>query len=555
MKKFFAIITLLALFLVVGCVDLDELWNEIDFLKKQNAEQAKELEEENAKFTAFEALLESVEQLTSSANSEITSIKGLVDALTNNLRVVSYKELADKSGYELTMSDGSKITLKHGTDGAAGKDGKDGADGQDGVDGVTPNISVKLHDDGLLYWTLDGEFMLDADGNMIPAQGKDGKDGKDGATGAAGAAGADGKDGITPLLRVNTNLYWEMSLDGGKTWQLVKDTKNNPIKAQGPTGQRGPAGKPGASGANGAPGTQGLPGDKGDPGKDGDPIVTITENYDYVIITYLGATYVVPKALPEQLFNPLSLVARYNVNQNGNAFVTSETSCTASGYFTFTQAVDQFTNIQIGDKYYHLPSESEWISIFPLDIRPEIPPHIPTHVVRFNSKNAGISNLSYNNITENVTVKGQDIAMTSDFRVNFNHVTYALRYKGTNMETAWKYERINQGSDTHLKVTSRIFYGMNITVDDIISADFWSSNNGNDVIRRFPAGGQYEYDLNSSYAEDVLYGVGTYGNYTSSTGTQDTYWFMTFGTLYLGYLDSWDDYRFRQTIRLFETVN
>lgn len=46
------------MFLVVGCVDLDgrELWNEIDFLKKQNAEQAKELEEENAKFAAFEGV-------------------------------------------------------------------------------------------------------------------------------------------------------------------------------------------------------------------------------------------------------------------------------------------------------------------------------------------------------------------------------------------------------------------------------------------------------------------------------------------------------------------
>ena len=102
----------------------------------------------------------------------LSSIKGLVDALTNKVSVVSYKELADKSGYELTMSNGTKITLKHGAKGADGKDGKDGADGKDGVDGIAPKISVKLHDDGLFYWTINGKFLLDADGNMIPVKAK-----------------------------------------------------------------------------------------------------------------------------------------------------------------------------------------------------------------------------------------------------------------------------------------------------------------------------------------------------------------------------------------------
>ena len=44
MKKFFTIITLLAMFLVVGCVDLDEVWSQLEALRKQNAEQAEELE-------------------------------------------------------------------------------------------------------------------------------------------------------------------------------------------------------------------------------------------------------------------------------------------------------------------------------------------------------------------------------------------------------------------------------------------------------------------------------------------------------------------------------
>ncbi|MGI6572385.1 MAG: hypothetical protein ACOX19_02955 [Fermentimonas sp.] len=62
MKKFLTIITLLGMFLLVGCVDLDEVWNELESLKKQNAEQAKELEKENAKFAAFEEWYKKVEK-------------------------------------------------------------------------------------------------------------------------------------------------------------------------------------------------------------------------------------------------------------------------------------------------------------------------------------------------------------------------------------------------------------------------------------------------------------------------------------------------------------
>ena len=324
------------MFLVVGCVDLDELWNEIDFLKKQNAEKARELEEENAKFAAFEELYKSVEKLTSNANSEITSLKGLIDALSNRLSVVSYKELEDKSGYELTMSDGSKITLKHGAKGAAGKDGKDGAEGEAGIDGITPEISVKLHTDGLLYWTLDGEFLLDADGNMIPAQGKDGKagkdgkdgadgaqgtpgkDGKDGKDGATGATGAAGKDAITPLLRINSDLYWEMSLDGGLKWQLVTDANKRPLKAQGPRGSAGAAGQ-GIPGPQGPTGPQGAQGEKGDVGKDGDANLTITETETTITIIYNGVTFTIPKGEMPSL--KMTLTTTKNVGDTIRVFL------------------------------------------------------------------------------------------------------------------------------------------------------------------------------------------------------------------------------------------
>ena len=57
--------------------------------------------------------------------------------------------------------------------GAAGENGKDGADGKDGH---TPTVSVRLDSDGVYYWTIDGEWLLDGSGKKIRAQGADGKD-------------------------------------------------------------------------------------------------------------------------------------------------------------------------------------------------------------------------------------------------------------------------------------------------------------------------------------------------------------------------------------------
>jgi len=304
------------MFLVVGCVDLDELWSEIDSLKKQGEEQSAELAERKAKIAEYKAWLESLKQVTSDANSDVSSIKGLVDAMTKKVYIVSYNELADKSGYELVLSDGTKMVLQHGPAGADGKDGKDGAEGKAGADGIAPKIGVKKHSDGLLYWSVNGEFLIDSDGKMVPAQGKagadgkdgkdgadgapgaDGKDGKDGQDGATGATGTSGKDGFTPLLRINNSYYWEMSLDGGKTWQLVRDTNKNPVYARGPQGTPGanaPSGSVGPQGPTGSEGPAGPKGETGDPGQDGDPNLTITEANGVVTIVYKGTTYIIPK--------------------------------------------------------------------------------------------------------------------------------------------------------------------------------------------------------------------------------------------------------------------
>lgn len=202
-----------------------------------------------------------------------------------------------------------------------------------------------------------------------------------------------------------------------------------------------------------------------------------------------------PYTPPGDIFNPLSLVAKNNVNPAGNGFVTSLTDCTVSGYFTYDEADSKFTpSITIGGKQYHLPSFEEWCSIVPKK---------KDHVQFTNTE-------SHDDINETVTVQGTSITMTSDFRTGVSGVSYALRYKDTDMVTAWRYEFIENGDNTHMKITSRSLKGQTgVTVEDIAKPAFWSANGDNDVTRHFPASG-YFY----SGSHDL---VGTFGLFWSSS--------------------------------------
>ena len=118
-----------------------------------------------------------------------------------------------------------------------------------------------------------------------------------------------------------------------------------------------------------------------------------------------------------------------------------------------------------------------------------------------------------NNITEYVTVRNQNITMTCDYR-NVGTETnpapsYALRYKGTDMLSAWKYEYLNYNTNNcHLKVTCRNVVP-SVTIGDIANAEYWTTNTKNDVVRYFPASGWM-----SSGSTNI---VGTGGNFWSST--------------------------------------
>ena len=102
-----------------------------------------------------------LEQLCQQMNTNISSLQTIVNALQQNdfiTAVVPVTQGGKVIGYTITFSRSGAITIYHGTDGKNGENGKDGS---------TPQIGVKKDSDGIYYWTLNGEWLLDANGNKI----------------------------------------------------------------------------------------------------------------------------------------------------------------------------------------------------------------------------------------------------------------------------------------------------------------------------------------------------------------------------------------------------
>ena len=137
-------------------------------------------------------------RLIQEQNEALAEIQVMID---ENGVITDIVENADGS-YTITFSDGRTITLR---DGDNGKDGKDGRDGQE----ATLIVTVRQDIDGQWYWVLNGQWLLDNNGNKVPAGATDGADGRN---------GRNGHDGIPPQMRINNDGIWEVSTDGGKTW-------------------------------------------------------------------------------------------------------------------------------------------------------------------------------------------------------------------------------------------------------------------------------------------------------------------------------------------------
>ena len=224
----FAVISIFT-FLALSCYDFESLENGLN--------------DTNDRIDNLENRVGALEELCGQFNTNITSLQIIVAALQQNDYITSVLPLekdGEVIGYSLLFSKSGAVTIYHGhdgkngqngKDGQNGEDGKDGKDGSDGIDGYVPQIGVKADVDGVYYWTLDGEWLLDEAGNKIKAEGTKGDAGD---KGDKGDKGYDGEDGVTPELKIEEG-YWYISYNGGDTWDKLG-------KAVGEDGQDGLSG-------------------------------------------------------------------------------------------------------------------------------------------------------------------------------------------------------------------------------------------------------------------------------------------------------------------------
>lgn len=143
---------------------------------------------------SLENRLEIVEKTLTEINSGISSLQTIVEALQNGKSVSNVEETA--TGYVITFSDGSNITLKHGQDGTNGQN-------------ATAPVIGMAESEGAYYWTvtIDGETQfMENNGKKVPVTGN------------------------TPKMGVDKYGYW--TVDTGNGPKQVKDEEGNPIPAR-----------------------------------------------------------------------------------------------------------------------------------------------------------------------------------------------------------------------------------------------------------------------------------------------------------------------------------
>ncbi|MBO7498874.1 MAG: hypothetical protein J6T64_06750, partial [Bacteroidaceae bacterium] len=132
----------------------------------------------NDRLTKLEDRVKTLEDLCSQINNDMSALQTIVNALQNHITITEVQQQAN--GYSIFFSNGKNIQINNGAkgdagkDGTNGKDGTDGKDGKDGTDGYTPVIGAAMDEDGIYCWTIDGEWLLDAEGNRLHVTGDKG---------------------------------------------------------------------------------------------------------------------------------------------------------------------------------------------------------------------------------------------------------------------------------------------------------------------------------------------------------------------------------------------
>lgn len=282
-RKTLTLLLLAALTLAACKYDDSELWEQVN----QNTE---ELAAQAARIAALEAW-------QAETNTNIQALQTLLSTTDYITAVTPVVKDGVEVGFTISFLNTPAITIYHGTKGDKGDKGD------------TPQIGAAQGDDGNWYWTLNGEFLTDTDGNPIRANGTQGEQGDQGPA---------GDDAPLPQLATGTKLTEQgvntdsqnediepdaiyLSVDGGQTWTRV-------------------------SGAKGEQGNTGATGPKGDSFFKG---IDIDDDYVTFILANNGGTFQVPRYTGISLtFNPTSLSLLYG----GTAII----QCTAEGSADFT---------------------------------------------------------------------------------------------------------------------------------------------------------------------------------------------------------------------------
>ena len=285
-RKTLTLLLLAALTLAACKYDDSALWEQVN----QNTE---ELAAQAARIAALEAW-------QAETNTNIEALQTLLSTTDYITAVTPVVKDGVEVGFTISFLNTPAITIYHGTKGDKGDKGD------------TPQIGAAQGDDGNWYWTLNGEFLTDTDGNPIRANGTQGEQGDQGPAGddaplpqlATGAKLTD--QGITTDSQNNPiaadAIY--LSVDGGKTWTRVS----------GEDGEKGDTGNTGATGPQGDSFFKGID----------------TTHADYVTFTLAdGSTFQVPRYMGISLtFNPASLSLLYDEK--------ATIQCTAKGSEDFT---------------------------------------------------------------------------------------------------------------------------------------------------------------------------------------------------------------------------
>ena len=225
--------------------------------------------------------------------------------------------------------------------------------------------------------------------------------------------------------------------------------------------------------------------------------------------------------------NPLAYVAEYNIGNDFNSFATDLYSPDVSEYYS-PQDV-RFSSLTIDGKKYHLPSIEEWRAIIP----------------------NGIFQSSFENLNSSapVIVAGKNVTCLQDVKGFGEGVIYALRFKGTEYQSAWRYEYVNVNNYIVLRITSRDVAD-GVTIADVAKKDFWTQNSTADIVRIIPASGYLEY-TNSTIGYKTT-AKSEYGMFFSST-KPNLFWFSREGMeLNTGSRFQWDGSYYLYTVRLFK---